>query len=52
MASLPLDAPGASPDSSAGAQGLTTGINARIDRLPATRTVWMLVFLLLDWRLV
>ncbi|MFM0283261.1 MFS transporter [Paraburkholderia sediminicola] len=46
MASLPLDTPGASTDSSADAQGLTPGVNARIDRLPATRTVWTLVFLL------
>ena len=38
MASLPIDATDASPHSSAGAPGLTPGVNARIDRLPATRS--------------
>ena len=46
MASQPIDARRASPASSSGAPGLTPGVNARIDRLPATRAVWMLVFLL------
>lgn len=46
MASLPLDAAHASPSSRPGAAGAGSRINARIDRLPATRTVWMLVFLL------
>jgi MFS transporter, putative metabolite:H+ symporter len=46
MASVPIDAPHGSPDSSAGVGDTTFGVNARIDRLPATRSVWMLVFLL------
>ncbi|WP_133650978.1 MFS transporter [Paraburkholderia flava] len=46
MASFPLDAAHASPSSRPGAVGAGSRINARIDRLPATRTVWMLVFLL------
>ncbi|OXC72779.1 MFS transporter [Caballeronia sordidicola] len=46
MASVPIDVTHGSPNSSAGVGDTTFGVNARIDRLPATRSVWMLVFLL------
>ena len=46
MASVPIHATHGSPNSSAGVGDTTFGVNARIDRLPATRSVWMLVFLL------
>ncbi|MCX4161705.1 MULTISPECIES: MFS transporter [Paraburkholderia] len=46
MASLPFDAPDPSSTLQPGNAASGPGINARIDRLPATRTVWMLVFLL------
>src|SRR5258708_14283646 len=45
MASLPIDATQGSPKSSAGGGETARGVNARIDRLAGTRSVWMLVFL-------
>jgi MFS transporter, putative metabolite:H+ symporter len=45
MSSLPVDATHASPRDDATSAGAAL-INARIDRLPATRTIWMLVLLL------
>src|SRR5476649_1898331 len=46
MASVPIDATHGSPNPRSGVGDTTFGVNARIDRLPATRSVWMLVFLL------
>ncbi|WP_322008899.1 MFS transporter [Paraburkholderia sp. J12] len=46
MSSLPVDAPHEPPRDDAAAATTAALINARIDRLPATRTVWMLVLLL------
>jgi putative MFS transporter len=44
MASRPIDTTRATPAGPTGASAF--GINARLDRLPATRSIWMLVFLL------
>jgi MFS transporter, putative metabolite:H+ symporter len=44
MASRPIDTTRASPASATDATAF--GVNARLDRLPATRSIWMLVFLL------
>ena len=45
MSSLPLDAVREPPQADTAAAGVAQ-INARIDRLPATRTIWTLVLLL------
>ncbi|PLZ03992.1 MFS transporter [Burkholderia sp. WAC0059] len=46
MSSLPIGATPAAPGTPAAAASTPQGINARIDRLPATRAIWVLVLLI------